>query len=73
MYDIDDVTGVVHLSFSADATCTNALHSPWEGFESMVLTPLLTTRPPAEVKDHACTFPDWAKGKWQNLEVRMRN
>ena len=70
MYDIDEITGVVRLSFSADATCTNGLHSPWEGFETMVLTPLLVQQSPSAQKAHACTFPDWARGKWQDLEVR---
>lgn len=72
MYDIDETTGVVHLSFSVDATCTNQLHSPWEGYETMVLQPKAVIQPPSEVKSHACTFPDWARGKWQHLEVSKK-
>ena len=73
MYDIDGVTGKVHLSFSRDATCTNSLHSPWEGAETMELTPVRHASPPPEVRAHSCTFPDWARGQWQNLKVNPEN
>lgn len=71
MYETDAVTGVVHLSFSVDATCQNQLTSPYEGYETMVLNPKRVIQPPDEVKSHACVFPDWARGKWQHLEVRF--
>ncbi|XP_018022674.1 uncharacterized protein LOC108678720 isoform X1 [Hyalella azteca] len=69
MYIEDETTGVINLSFSVDATCNNQLKSPYQGYETMVLTPRAVVQPPNEVKSHACVFPDWARGKWQNLEI----
>ncbi|CAL4076482.1 unnamed protein product [Meganyctiphanes norvegica] len=69
MYSVDEDTGRVFLSFSIDATCTNHLHSPWDGYESMVLTPVTAPAPPSIVHTHACGFPQWAQGSWQHLHI----
>ncbi|XP_069983696.1 uncharacterized protein [Penaeus vannamei] len=69
MYSVEETTGRVFLSFSIDATCTNHLHSPWDGYESMVLTPVTPPTPPAVVQTTACAFPEWAHGSWQHLQI----
>ncbi|XP_047477451.1 uncharacterized protein LOC125031053 [Penaeus chinensis] len=69
MYSVEETTGRVFLSFSIDATCTNHLHSPWDGYESMVLTPVTPPTPPAVVETTACAFPEWAHGSWQHLQI----
>mgnify|MGYP006897446572 CR=1 FL=1 len=73
MYNIDPINGDVNVSFSIDATCRNKVLSPWEGHEMMNLAPSNVIRPPTEVKSHACTFPDWARDVWQNLQVGCLN
>lgn len=72
MYSVEEGTGRVFLSFSIDATCTNHLHSPWEGYETMVLTPVAAAAPPAVVQANVCAFPLWAQGSWQHLQVSQR-
>ncbi|XP_042243521.1 uncharacterized protein LOC121880398 isoform X2 [Homarus americanus] len=69
MYSVESATGRVFLSFSIDATCTNHLHSPWDGYETMVLTPVTPPAPPAVVHTTVCAFPRWAQGSWQHLQI----
>ncbi|XP_071516653.1 uncharacterized protein [Panulirus ornatus] len=69
MYSVEEDTGRVFLSFSIDATCTNHLHSPWEGYETMVLTPVDPASPPPVVQANVCAFPRWAQGSWQHLQI----
>lgn len=69
MYSVEEGTGRVYLSFSIDATCTNHLHSPWDGYETMVLTPVTPLAPPAIVHTNTCAFPEWAQGSWQHLQI----
>ncbi|KAK8745085.1 hypothetical protein OTU49_000454 [Cherax quadricarinatus] len=69
MYSVESATGRVFVSFSIDATCTNHLHSPWDGYEAMVLTPLPPPTPPTILHTTACAFPRWAQGSWQHLQI----
>nr|XP_045585367.1 uncharacterized protein LOC123747308 [Procambarus clarkii] len=69
MYSVDAATRRVFLSFSIDATCTNHLQSPRDGYESMVLTPVTPPAPPAVLHTTACAFPRWAQGSWQHLQI----
>ncbi|KAK7056584.1 hypothetical protein SK128_000487, partial [Halocaridina rubra] len=69
MYSVEETTGRVYLSFSIDATCTNHLHSPWDGYETMVLTPVTPLAPPAIVHTTTCRFPEWAQGSFQHLKI----
>ena len=69
MYHKDVDTGRVFVSFSTDSTCTNMLQSPWDGYETMVLTPFKLLSPPAPVHSHSCLFPLWANGEWKDMKV----
>ncbi|XP_076029973.1 uncharacterized protein LOC143018485 [Oratosquilla oratoria] len=69
MYAEEEGSSRIFLSFSMDATCTNHLHSPWDGYENLVLYPATPPVPPAVVHTTACAFPEWAQGTWQNLKV----
>ncbi|KAK8381580.1 hypothetical protein O3P69_018578 [Scylla paramamosain] len=68
MYKVDE-SGVVYLTLSSDSTCINKLHSAWEGFETLVLTPIPQDDPAPEVSAARCSFPPWAQGRWENLHV----
>ena len=50
MYKVEEESGVVHLTLSSDSTCINKLHSAWEGFETLVLTPTSPIDPAPEVQ-----------------------
>nr|XP_045585186.1 uncharacterized protein LOC123747194 [Procambarus clarkii] len=65
----EDGTGRVYLSLSFDSTCINKLHSAWEGYETLVLTPTQPKAPVSEVASAGCTFPQWVQGQWENLRV----
>ncbi|XP_063845973.1 uncharacterized protein LOC135091863 isoform X3 [Scylla paramamosain] len=72
MYSVDPATQKVYLSFSIDATCTNHLHGPWDGYETMELFPLTPPSPPSVVLTTACDFPRWTEGAWQHLLIDAR-
>ncbi|XP_045116251.1 uncharacterized protein LOC123507441 isoform X2 [Portunus trituberculatus] len=72
MYSVDQATQKVYLSFSIDATCTNHLHGPWDGYETMELFPLAPPSPPSVVLTTACDFPRWTEGAWQHLLIDAR-
>ena len=72
MYHHDSSEDRIYLSFSMDATCRNELHSPWEGYETMVLTPFTPPPNPPTAIAHQCVFPPWAQGQWQNLHISGR-
>ncbi|XP_042243526.1 uncharacterized protein LOC121880402 [Homarus americanus] len=69
MYKVEEDTGQVYLSLSYDSTCINKLHSAWEGYETLVLTPTPPKAPVSEASNAKCTFPEWAQGQWENLRV----
>ncbi|XP_042887996.1 uncharacterized protein LOC122263573 [Penaeus japonicus] len=69
MYKIEEGTGSIFLSLSYDSTCINKLHSAWEGYETLVLTPTAPKPPAAEATAAKCQYPDWAQGQWENLKV----
>ncbi|XP_069943060.1 uncharacterized protein [Cherax quadricarinatus] len=69
MYKVEDGTGRVYLSLSYDSTCINKLHSAWEGYETLVLTPTPPTPPVSEAASAGCSFPEWVQGQWENLRV----
>ncbi|XP_037775418.1 uncharacterized protein LOC119572388 [Penaeus monodon] len=69
MYKLEEGTGSIFLSLSYDSTCINKLHSAWEGYETLVLTPTPPKTPASEATAANCQFPDWAQGQWENLKV----
>ena len=68
LFKEDPDTGLTHMAFSSDSTCTRHLYSAQDGFETMHLEKLLA---PAEPEDPAltCRFPDWLQGTWEGLTV----
>lgn len=52
MYKVEEGTDIVYLSLSYDSTCFNKLHSAWEGYEMLVLTPTPPKPPATEVTTH---------------------
>ncbi|KAB7501301.1 hypothetical protein Anas_14457 [Armadillidium nasatum] len=62
-------SGRVALSLSVDSSCHNQLISPWQGFESLNLTPFRSPAPPTAIFGKSCTFPNWSQGEWQDIKI----
>ncbi|XP_065350455.1 uncharacterized protein LOC135946249 isoform X2 [Cloeon dipterum] len=69
LYEEDSRTGVIRMAFSGDSTCITGLVSATRGHETMVLSPVPQTRWPDAVEQSSCSFPRWAQGHWENLQV----
>ncbi|CAL4137486.1 unnamed protein product, partial [Meganyctiphanes norvegica] len=69
MYKVEEGSGRVFLSFSSDSTCINNLHSAWEGYETLVLTPEPPTPPSHQISTSTCAFPAWSQGVWEHVRV----
>ena len=66
MYSEDPASGTILLSMATDSSCRNGLRSPEEGAETYLMRQVHD--PPAK-ETQGCSFPQWAHGKWTNLEV----
>jgi hypothetical protein len=77
LFDENEKTGEIHMALSSDSTCTNRLHSPTDGHETLRLRPRPLPTWPSHLgypatEGHSggtCQMPDWTQGKWEHIHV----
>ena len=78
-------SGRIYVSLSSDSTCVTQLKSATSGFESMILSPIVSattlaaaatasTSSLAAVDEESgigsrCRFPDWTQAKWESGRI----
>ena len=70
LFKEDPDTGLTHMAFSSDSTCTHHLYSAQDGFETLHLEKLQALEPERSLDEPTCTFPDWLQGEWEGLSIQ---
>ena len=69
LFKEDPDTGLTHMAFSSDSTCTHHLYSAQDGYETLHLEKLQAPEPSLD-EPATCTFPDWLQGEWEGLTIQ---
>ena len=76
LYREEASSGRIYVSLSSDSTCITQLKSATTGYESMILSPIISsttimTSASSSLGDEGakCRFPDWTQAKWESGKI----